>query len=527
MRNRINIAEIPGISPTIKDYLNLGESLTPYYKRTLSFDNLVIQAKDKLSSFSYRSELSEELYNQHKNLDLSDKQKENLFKISQDYTVTITTGHQLNLMSGPLYFIYKILHVIKLCDVMNRDQKDYHFVPIYWMATEDHDFKEINHFYVQNKKYEWKGEHTDFVGELPTQELKSVLSEYYESLKYFPKGKELRSIIEQSYFSQSNLSDATRFLVHKLFKEYGLLIIDGNSKNLKKLFIPWVVKDIKEQKSYQIISDTIKLLKPLYKIQVNPRKINFFYHENKERHRIDETNGKYYILGTCNNFSQKEILNQLNENPQKFSPNALMRPVYQEVILPNVAYIGGNAEISYWLELKKYFDNQKIPFPILIPRNSFLLINESQERKMDIYNWKGKRLFLPKKDIIDSVVQQKSDFKFDFLSYKERIQNIFSDLLKESEHTDPSWKNMILAQQKKQLNGLNKINTRFYKAERIKNHELISNFENLHLEIFPHSTWQERIENFSYYYSIYGKKFFNYLYNEISEFESVMNIITI
>lgn len=527
MRNRINIAEITGTSLIIKDYLNAKESLASYYHQPLSFENLLKQAREKSAHFPYRKELVEELHMQLKNLSITPQQQENLTKLSQNNTVTITTGHQLNLMTGPLYFIYKILQVIKLCNTLNQKQKEYNFVPVFWMATEDHDFKEINHFYTQNKKYEWKGEYSDFVGEIPTEELKGVLAGYYEALKYFPNGKELRAFIEQSYFSQTNLADATRCLVHELFKDYGLLCIDGNCKSLKKLFVPFVEKDIKEQESYQIISESIKGLKPSYKIQVNPRKINFFYHENQVRNRIDETNGKYYILGTCKNFTQKEILEELKENPQKFSPNALMRPVYQEVILPNVAYVGGNAEIAYWLELKKYFDTQNLPFPILIPRNSFLLINESQEKKMNKFHWTGKNLFLPKEDIIHSMVQKKLTVKIDFHKYEERIHHIFSDLLKESEYTDPSWKNMILAQQKKQLNGLNKINKRFYKAERLKNHELISNFEKLYSEIFPNGTWQERRENFSYYYSIYGKKFIALLYEAINEFESVINIMTI
>ncbi|WP_164875613.1 bacillithiol biosynthesis cysteine-adding enzyme BshC [Apibacter sp. HY039] len=529
MRKSINLTNISGVSPLIKDYLQGNNSVSSLYDKNLSFENLILQGKEKVEKYKHRKVLVTELLNQYKKIDLTEIQKNNLHKLSLENTVTITTGHQLNLMTGPLYFIYKILQVIKLCESMNRQQSELFFVPIFWMATEDHDFKEINHFYFKNKKIEWNGDYNDFVGEISinNSNFKNTLTEFYNELKYFPKGKELREIIEKSYFIEENLVDATRVLVHELFKNYGLLSIDGNNKSLKSLFSSFVKDDIVEKKSYQLVTETIQDIKSDYKIQVNPRKINFFYHLNQQRNRIDETNGKYYILGTCKNFTQEEILKELENFPERFSPNALLRPVYQELILPNVAYVGGNAEVAYWLELKNYFDHQDLPYPILIPRNSFLLITENQKEKLDKYQLDSEKLFLPKEKIIKNLVCQNSKEKFDFNKYEERLATIFNDLLLESSKTDDSWKNMILAQQKKQLNGLNKINKRFYKAERRKYHDLIKNFEQLYSELFPAENWQERRVNFSEYFAVYGDDFIKLLYNEISEYESVINLSTL
>lgn len=528
MKNQINIADIPGINPLIKDYVNKKESTTPFYGRNLSPESLLSQAKEKTSSYIHREKLVKELQKQLEKLELSDKQKTNLNNLSLANSVTITTGHQLNLMTGPVYFIYKILHAIKLCDEMNKYQGKFNFIPIFWMATEDHDFEEINYFYFNKNIIHWNEKHRDFVGEISTKGLKEILSDFYEQLKYYPFGKEVRKIIEKSYFSSANLSDATRILVHELFKEYGLLFIDGNSKSLKKLFIPFVKDDITEKRSFQIISSTIKKLKSNhYNIQVNPRKINFFYHKNWERNRIDETNGTYYILGSCKNFSEREILKEIDEHPENFSPNALMRPVYQEVLLPNVAYIGGNAEITYWLELKDYFITQNIPFPILVPRNSFLLINDVQESKMKRLPWKINDLFLQKEKIINTIVEKKSSYMFDFSKYQSRLESIFDDLLIESASINSSWKNMILAQKKKQLNGLEKINQRFHKANRLKHKEIVCNFENLHEELFPMGTWQERIFNFSSYYTIIGSDFLARIYKEINEFQSIVSVFNL
>ena len=195
MKNKINIADIPGISSLIKDYINKKESTVPYYDRNLSKESLLFQAKEKTSKYTNRETLVKEMYTQLDRLELSEKQKLNLKKLADPNSVTITTGHQLNLMTGPLYFIYKILHVIKLCDSMNGSQDEYNFIPIFWMATEDHDFEEINHFYFKNEKICWNEKHNDFVGEISTLGLKEVLSGFYEELKYYTHGKELRKII--------------------------------------------------------------------------------------------------------------------------------------------------------------------------------------------------------------------------------------------------------------------------------------------------------------------------------------------
>lgn len=528
MKNQINIADIPGNSQLIKDYITKEEKIASFYGRNLSPESLLIQAREKISNYKHREKLVDELQRQLKNLQLSEKQTLNLKNLSLANSITVTTGHQLNLMTGPLYFIYKILQVIKLCDTMNERQEEFKFIPIFWMATEDHDFEEINHFNFNREFISWNEKHHDYVGEISTGGLKTVLSDFYEELKYYPFGKELRKIIEKSYYTADNLSDATRILVHELFKEYGLLFIDGNTESLKKLFIPFIKDDIKEKKSFRIISKTIEKLKSNhYKIQVNPRKINFFYHKNKERNRIDETNGKYYILGSCKNFSEVEILKEIDKHPENFSPNALMRPVYQEVILPNVAYIGGNAEIAYWMELKDYFSAQNIPFPILVPRNSFLLINDNQEKRMKRLSLNINHLFLPKEQTINTLVTQNSSYIFDFAKYESRLKVIFDDLLKESANTDPSWKNMILAQKKKQLNGLEKINKRFYKANRLKHKEIVYNFEKLYEELFPEGSWQERVYNFSFYYATMGSEFLARIYNEIDEFQNIVTVFNL
>ena len=163
--------------------------------------------------------------------------------------------------------------------------------------------------------------------------------------------------------NHQDLATATRFLANELFKKEGLVILDGESKSLKNLFIPYMNEELKNQSSFKTVSETnLKLTSDEYSIQVNPREINLFYIEDNLRERIIFENGKYKVNNTKIEFSQVEILAEVDKNPEKFSPNVILRPLYQEVILPNLCYIGGGGEIAYWLQLKSNFVKFKVRF---------------------------------------------------------------------------------------------------------------------------------------------------------------------
>ena len=130
---------------------------------------------------------------------------------------TITTGHQMNLFTGPLYFLYKIIDVIKIANQWNALQDGNTYVPVYWMASEDHDFEEINHFSFNGQSIHWSSEQQRPVGRLSTEGLGQVLEVWKQHLGDRPHSEELQDLFAQSYVAHSNLADATRFLVHQLF----------------------------------------------------------------------------------------------------------------------------------------------------------------------------------------------------------------------------------------------------------------------------------------------------------------------
>ncbi|MBK7818598.1 MAG: bacillithiol biosynthesis BshC [Sphingobacteriaceae bacterium] len=237
--------------------------------------------------------------------------KESLANISQlgnTNCFTVTTGHQLCLFTGPLYFIYKIISTINLSEWLNKNFPDKKFVPVYWMASEDHDFEEVNHAFVYGKKIEWKSDEKGAVGSFKTKSIGSVISELETVLGPGENSEELISLFKNAYLNHDSLDKATRFLVNELFGQYGLVIADGNDKTLKQELKALIKKDIFENIPAKKANETIAYLQTKkYSVQVNPRDINCFYLDEKGRYRIEKTGDSYSLIGANKIFSKSEL----------------------------------------------------------------------------------------------------------------------------------------------------------------------------------------------------------------------------
>lgn len=489
-------------SKLIIDYLDKKPEIQSLYNRFPSIENFAPQIDEKAKNYSLenRTTLVEALKNQNANFNISETSQNNIELLKSEKTFTITTGHQLNLFTGPVYFLYKIASTINLCKQLSEKYSQFNFVPVYWMATEDHDFDEINHFNLKDKKIKWERESSGPVGRLSTESLEEVYEVFSEIIGVGETATYLKKIFKKSYLEHSNLADATRFLANELFSNEGLVIIDGDDKILKTIFTPFIKDELVHQNSFIEVTKTVELLKN-YIVQVNPREINLFYIENNLRERIIFENNTYKVNNTNIEFSKTEILNLVENSPEKFSPNVILRPLYQEVILPNLAYIGGAGEIAYWLELKSNFKTQKVTFPILMVRNSFVVVTQKQLEKMDTLQLTWSDLFLPQVELINQQTKKLSVFTIDFSAQKETLKLQFSELMKIAEQTDKSFLGAVKAQEKKQIKGLENLEKRLLKAEKRIYTEKIHRSVAIQNQLFANGSLQERKSNFSEYYS--------------------------
>ena len=494
-------------SSLICDYLDEKDALKPLYNRFPLIENFKAQIEDKKGTFndSNRKVLVEVLQNQYAQVETSEATKTHIEFLGDSNTFTITTGHQLNLFTGPLYFLYKIISAINLAKELKQKYPDYNFVPVYWMASEDHDFEEINYFNFKGKKIQWNKDVSGGVGRLNNSGLEAVYQAYAKELGQGKNANYLSELFKEGYLKHNNLAAATRYIANELFKHLGLVIIDADDVELKRLFIPYVERELKEQVSFKKINETInKLQSSGYNVQVNPREINLFYLAENLRERIVVEHGIYKVNNTDLTFNLEEILTHLHKNPDRFSPNVIMRPLYQEVILPNLCYIGGGGELAYWFEFKSYFEEVGVTFPMLLLRNSVLVATKRQLQKLAKLEVTINDLFIDQHNLVNKHTKRLSGIEIDFSKQKEYLKNQFEALYDLAKQTDKSFLGAVSAQEKKQTKGLDVLEKRLLKAQKRKLKEHLARITALPDELFPRQSLQERNLNFSQLYLEFG-----------------------
>ena len=394
------------------------------------------------------------------------------------------------------------------------------------MATEDHDFEEINNFWFKGTKNIWKKETHGPVGRLSTDGLEDVFEHFSTKLGLGKNAIYLKDLFKNAYLEHTNLADATRYIANELFKEKGLVILDGDDKNLKKIFVPYAKNELLNQTASEHVLKTNKHLSE-YKIQVNPREINLFYIENNLRERIVFENNNYKVLNTNYTFTETEIINELENYPEKFSPNVILRPLYQEVVLPNLCYIGGGGEIAYWLELKSNFDANRVVFPMLLIRNSVVLATEKQVKKAEKLGLSWTDLFSKQALLIDKKTKELSALKIDFSTQKKHLEQQFEALYEMAKKTDISFYKAIKAQEVKQIKGLEKLEKRLLKAEKKIMNDRLELMKTLQNELFPGMSLQERKLNFSEFYLDFGSDFIEKLYATLQPLQQDFNVVVL
>ena len=507
-------------SPLIQDYLQEKEQIKPLYHRFPKLENFKAQLEEKAANYpaEFREILANTLKGQYRNITITAQTSHNIELLRKGNTFTITTGHQLNIGTGPLYFIYKIISTINLCKQLQEAYPDQHFVPVHWMATEDHDLEEINHLYVKNKKVIWYKQGTGAVGRMQVEGMEAVIAEIKQLLGNLPHTTELIALFEAAYQPQFTLAEATRILANSLFGNYGLVIVDGDTQALKSLFTPYIQAELHTQFSHTAVSATTNLMQG-YKIQVNPREINLFYLDNNLRERIVLENNRYKVMNTALEFSGEEMQQLAKNQSEKFSPNVLLRPLYQEVILPNLCYIGGGGEIAYWLELKSMFAHAKVTFPILLLRNSVVTASYKTREKWakTLFSWED--LFLTPRELTAEFLSKTTSKSIDFTPLKQQLEKQFEALQAAAKTTHPSFLSMLKAQEVKQMKGLDALEKRLHKAQFKTHQETIDRILAIQNEVFPNQSLLERKTNFSDFYSEEGSDFIAQLSTHLNPLE--------
>jgi len=499
-------------------YIEQQPEIAPFYNRFPSLENFAGQIAEKAKSFpsQHRKVLVDALLRQYQSLKISANVEQNIRSLGDPNTFTITTGHQLAVFTGPLYFIYKIVTVIKTCRLLKEKYPKYNFVPVYWMASEDHDYEEIKAFRLHGKRYTWETEQQGAVGRFHTKDFKKLLSEVSGEIGLF----------REAYTKSSNLSDAVRHYVNALFSAEGLVVMDADDHALKEILRPVAEDDLFKHSANQQVTDTNLKLEALgLHPQVNPREINLFYLDSQLRSRLEVDGDGFAVVDNPLKFTREEILKKLKETPEVFSPNVILRPLYQEMILPNLAYVGGPAELVYWLELKSTFEHFQVPFPILLPRNFALVIDAPTSRKLGKTRLHLDTFFEPKNDLFNHWIKQHSSHNLSLDEAAGAVENVLSVIQARAQKIDPTLGPMTSAQATKMQTMIRTIEQKMMRAEKRLQSDSLRQIEAVKDYLFPGGSLQERVDNFLNFYQT-DPGFIQHLLDLFDPFDFQFHVLT-
>ena len=517
--HRISLEKTEHFSKRFLDYVNQNEKLRSLYRYAPSIDSFEKAIKNISSQKFNRTLLVDVITEQYSKANCQ-LPTANCQLLLQEDTFTVCTGHQLCLFTGPLYFIYKIISTITLAEQLKKKYPESDFVPVYWMASEDHDFEEVNHIHLFGKKLEWKNKQGGALGNYSTDGIGELIDELEAILGDSKQARELIELFQNAYTKHSDFSSATRFLVNELFGEYGLVIIEPNDTKLKQEFVSVIEEDVFSNSSFHLVEKSNNQLeKNGYKLQVNPREINIFYLSDNQRNRIVKENDKFNVVETRKSFSENELKEEIKSHPERFSPNVVTRPLYQQKILPNLAYVGGAAEISYWLQYKEMFDHYKIFFPVLVPRNFRMIMDETVSEKLMKIGLASEDVFLSINEMTEKYSTSVSGEKISFNAEKEQLKKLHKKISEKVSLIDASLVSSAEAELQKHLNALDALEKKMLRAFKQKNETAVSQIEKIKQKLFPNGELQERHDTFIPFYLKHGKNFIEDLKRDIDPFD--------
>jgi len=505
-------------SKLVTDYTSRSEAVAAFSRRFAELQAVAELLEQPYPLKIERGLLSETILHQYDGMEISEQVQGNIELLRKENTFCVVTAHQLNLFGGPLYFVIKIANAISLSRKFQEQFPDKHFVPVYWMGSEDHDFEEVNHIRLFGKTLTWDDKQGGAFGRYTTESLQPLIEQLRELLGADADRDGLMAIIETAY-SLPNIERAARYLVNALFGAHGLVIVNGDDHILKAAMKPVFSEELFGQASEPLVQVQSRELEEAgYHAQASPRPINLFYLSPGNRERIERLEDGSFVAGELH-FSAEALASILEQKPEAISPNVILRPVFQQSVLPAVAFVGGGGELAYWMQLPTVFDLHSASFPVLVPRTSLMYLPKAQLKRMEKLGLELSDLFKDKELLKKAYALEHSKEDPDLSGYKQQLEHIFQEVRAKAEAVDATLGPASGAEAQKAMNALDQLQGRMIRAIKHQQETSLRQIDHLFEQLFPEGGLQERKDNFMNFYARQGQGFIELLIEALMPIE--------
>lgn len=531
----IDIQRIPtslgGFSPLYCDYLSNYPKVQQFYETDFhQIQNYGKIAEHISSKFKLRGEIAAILTEQNQHFSGTEKTFENIQLLEGKNTLAIVTGQQVGMFGGPLYTIYKIITALKLTEQLNNVLPDYRFVPIFWLEGEDHDFQEMNYVrllnanrlptdivYLHDEKQQNKN--LGAVGEVSFNE---SLNSFYEQVRHTLPNTEFKTdiiaLFQRAYCVGTTFNKAFAALMNLLFPNAGLVFISSNDPKVKKLLVPIFRQEIETvPQTSQLIIERSAELENRYHAQIKPKALNLFLFHKSGRYLIEPKEHDFSLKGIRQYFQKEDLLHMVEETPEVFSPNVVLRPICQDTILPTLCYVAGPAEIAYFAQLKRVYEFFNISMPIIYPRTSVTIIEQRHQEILEKYQLDIIELFEHLEKVQKKVIELVSEVKVDdlFRDTAKDIDAVLNELKFGLNYIDPTLLGALQTTHTKIDALLQVLREKTIEAQKRKHEIALRQIQKVTNTLFPNGNFQERELNVLNFLNKHGMEFLNLLKNEI------------
>lgn len=512
---RVPFSRFKGFPALFQDYSGDFERLSEFYAGDFRDRSERVRAVERATAVERdRAPLAEVMLEQNERWGMSAATRSNIGALRNDNAAAVVTGQQVGIFAGPLYTILKAITTIQLARQLS-DESGRAVVPVFWLGVEDHDFEEVAsvHLLRRNEPEALRyGEAPDGppgpVGRLRmSSEIDRLVNQIDEILPPTDFKPEVMRVLRETYRSGETFGDAFARLLRELLPDSGLVLLSSDDARLKRLVAPLYRREIADPQALSAaVGGVSTQLAERYHQQVHVTPTNLFLLDGDGRYPIDLEGDRFRLRGIDRAFSADELLKMLDDHPERFSPNVVLRPLTQDTLLPTATYVGGPGEISYFAQYRAAYEWAGVPMPLIYPRASVTLVESKVEKVLEKYNLDVPDFEDDVDRLFQRVVVDAMDVDLDrlFQDASQPLHESVNTVKQSLEALDPTLGKAAEATRSALMGEFEKLKGKAVRLEK-KNKEVIRNqLAKAHANLYPNGILQERALSLVYFLNKYG-----------------------